>query len=459
MDKAENLKIPPLVVPAAQQSAAGVADENTEMQTASPSAAIATATATGTGTVRRSPLHGRHYPSLHNNLYIPHQASVPDPTLFSFSSQPEDKSSDVEKRDILRRKHHKHHKSRHERDEKHARTQSFPIEHVTEMPFQLGKKRARAAAAEAEEKARAREREREEEARRLREAKEAREELAGRFPFVKKEEVLKKADLEELREKRLKEEQYVYIWSMVLQFTNIYMSRANSDALGDITDQSASFSQRLDKACYNLLDNAADIRTSIRSVQVITNRTVERHRDFDVRSSAMLREAKAQIMKFDNFSRQIKGIDALEARIIAARKEAAVLDKRLETARGRIMAWDREEDEWQAKITRRLRMLAAAVILMFVAWVGMKIMGWWHPEPVFDIFRSKTTAVAAVPGGADAEVCSQGVSPDWSCLKSSPGTEAAVEIATKAVDHTASRSTTIEAAGLEEPLQRIIDEL
>ncbi|KAK2871613.1 hypothetical protein FQN49_003002 [Arthroderma sp. PD_2] len=437
MDKAENIKIPPLVVPSAQQSAGGADDS--EMHSASSNkTAPAPSSAPASATTRRSPLHGRNYPSLHNNLYLPHQASVPDPSLFS-SSQPEERSSDVEKRDILRRKHHRPHRSRHERDEKHARTQSFPIEHVTEMPFQLGKKRARAAAAEAEERAKAREREKAEEARRAREAQEAKEELAGRFPFVKKEEVLKRADLEALREMRMKEEQ------------------ANSDALGDVTDQSASFSQRLDQSCYNLLDNAANIRTSIRSVQAITNRTIERHRDFDVHSSGMLREAKAQISKFNNFDRQIKSIDKLEAQLIAARKEAAVLDKRLEAARERIMAWDREEDEWQAKITRRLRMLAAAVVLIFVAWVGIRIAGWWYQEPIFGNFRPKTTEM---PGRVDAVVCLHGVSPDWHCLAPPVGTEAAVETVAEAVDRAIPTSTAaIEPDALEAPLQRVIDEL
>ncbi|KAM5443049.1 hypothetical protein MferCBS31731_001923 [Microsporum ferrugineum] len=430
----ENIKIPPLAVSAAQQTGSSP-DDSTEMHTASPSSK----TASATPSPQRSPLHGRHYPSLNNNLYIPHQASVPDPSLFSPSSQPEEKTSDVEKRG---RRHNRHHRSRHERDEKHSRNQSFPIEHVTEMPFQLGKKKARAAAAEAEGRAKAREKVLEEEARRVKEAKEAKEELAGRFPFARTEEVLTQAGLEKLREKRLKEEQ------------------ANSDALGDITEQSASFSQRLDKTCYSLLENAASIRTSIQSVQALTQRTVERHREFDARSSGMLRDARAQILKFNNFDRQLKSIDALESRLEATRQQAAVLDKRLEAVRKRILDWDHEEDVWQAKITRRSRMLGAALLAMFVVWVGMKVMGWWHPGALFGSFRSKTTVA---PESVEAVVCLHGVSPDWSCLMPSDGGEdvAASTASTAAgIGQTTSMFTApIEPIALEEPLQRIIDEL
>lgn len=210
----DNLRIPPLALPAAQQTAApaapaaaGSPDESTEMHTASPASPAPSS-------LQPSPLlpPNRAYPSLNNNLYIPHHASIPDPSLFSPSSplqqHPEDRSYDAEKRS---RRHHKHQKSRHERDERYLRNPSFPIpEQVAEMPFHLGKKKARAAAAEAEERAKAQEkRELDEKARRDREAKENREELARRFPFTRTREAVTQARVDELHTKRLEAEAYV----------------------------------------------------------------------------------------------------------------------------------------------------------------------------------------------------------------------------------------------------------
>lgn len=204
MDQQENLRIPSLGLPAAQQTAAaGGPNNGSEMHTASPSPQLSPLLAPGRG----------HHPSLHNSLHIPHHAIVPDPLLFSPSSlhqQSEDKSSDVEKRG---RRYHKHHKSRHERDERHLRSSSFPVEQVAEMPFHLGKKKARAAAAEAEEKAKTREKqELDDKALQAREAKETREELARRFPFTRTKEVVTQARLDDLHMKRLKAEAYVFVF-------------------------------------------------------------------------------------------------------------------------------------------------------------------------------------------------------------------------------------------------------
>lgn len=226
----DNLRIPPLVLPAAQQTAAaGSPDEGTEMHTASP----ATPASPASSSLQPSPLlaPSRAYPSLNNNLYIPHHASIPDPLLFSPSSpslqHPEDRSYDAEKRS---RRHHKHQKSRHERDERHLRNPSFPIEQVAEMPFHLGKKKARAAAAEAEERAKAQEkRELDEKARRDREAKENKEELARRFLFTRTREAVTQASVDELHTRRLEAEAYVFsvfilhidCWYKELYHTNI----------------------------------------------------------------------------------------------------------------------------------------------------------------------------------------------------------------------------------------------
>ncbi|EFR02210.1 hypothetical protein MGYG_05213 [Nannizzia gypsea CBS 118893] len=423
MEQQENLRIPPLALPAAQHPAAGGPDDSSEMHTASPPP-------------QPSPLlvPGKAYPSLHNNLYIPHHASIPDPLLFSPS---EDRSSDVEKRG---RRHHRHHKSRHERDERHTRSSSFPIEQVAEMPFQLGKKKARAAVAEAEEKAKAREKqELDDKTRQAKEAKETREELASRFPFTRTREVVTQVRLDDLHMKRLRAE------------------AANRDAFNEINEHSGSFSKRLEDTCNNLLTDAGIIRGTISNLQRLSNTAMSQHKEFQYRTVGMVRNAERQVQKFDRFQRQLKSIALLEDRLKATQEKAKKLDKRLEVTRDRIYAWDREEDEWQEKINRRLRMMGAAIVFLLVAWVGTKVMSRVYPD--YSIFGSKANITLH---GESPECCVAAF--DHAKQATTTGTAIDTATGTPTGTPTTGRArpafkTPIELDALEEPLQRIIDEL
>ncbi|KAF3898643.1 hypothetical protein GTR04_0013 [Trichophyton interdigitale] len=436
----DNLRIPPLVLPAAQQTAAaGSPDEGTEMHTASP----ATPASPASSSLQPSPLlaPSRAYPSLNNNLYIPHHASIPDPLLFSPSSpslqHPEDRSYDAEKRS---RRHHKHQKSRHERDERHLRNPSFPIEQVAEMPFHLGKKKARAAAAEAEERAKAQEkRELDEKARRDREAKENKEELARRFPFTRTREAVTQASVEELHTRRLEAE------------------AANRDLLDEITEKSGSFSKRIEDTCGNLVADASAIRGTIHSLQRLSNTALAQHREFLYRTTGVMRNAERHVQNFNKFERQLQSIALLEARLKATNAASKKLDARLEVTRQRIQEWDREEDEWQAKISRRLKITCTVIALLILGWIGTKVMDKWYPD--YSIFGSK------------ANTTLHGNSPECSVApldnaKDVMTPDTATDIATGTLTSTPTtgrarnaHKTPLDLDALEEPFQRIIDEL
>ncbi|OAL74635.1 hypothetical protein A7D00_0229 [Trichophyton violaceum] len=436
----DNLRIPPLALPAAPQTAAaeGSPDEGTEMHTASPAPPASPASSS----LQPSPLlaPSRAYPSLNNNLYIPHHASIPDPLLFSPSSplqHPEDRSYDAEKRS---RRHHKHQKSRHERDERHLRNPSFPIEQVAEMPFHLGKKKARAAAAEAEERAKAQEkRELDEKARRDREARENREELARRFPFTRTREAVTQARVEELHTRRLGAE------------------GANRELFNEITEKSDSFSKRIEDTCSNLVNDASAIRGTIYSLQRLSNTALAQHREFLYRTTGVMRNAERHVQNFNKFERQLQSIALLEARLKATEEASKKLDARLDITRQRIYAWDREEDEWQAKINRRLRILGAAIVLLFAAWVGMKVMCKVYPD--YSIFGSKANTTLH----GNSSECSAA---SLDNAKDAMTTGTAIDVATGTPTSTPTTGrarnaykTPLDLDALEEPLQRIIDEL
>ncbi|EFE34852.1 uncharacterized protein ARB_06618 [Trichophyton benhamiae CBS 112371] len=432
----DNLRIPPLALPAAQQTAAPAPaaavspDESTEMHTASPASPAPSS-------LQPSPLlpPNRAYPSLNNNLYIPHHASIPDPSLFSPSSplqqHPEDRSYDAEKRS---RRHHKHQKSRHERDERYLRNPSFPIpEQVAEMPFHLGKKKARAAAAEAEERAKAQEkRELDEKARRDREAKENREELARRFPFTRTREAVTQARVDELHTKRLEAEEELF---------------------DELAEKSGSFSKRIEDTCGNLVNDASVIRGTIYSLQRLSNTALAQHREFLYRTKGVMRNAERHVHNFNKFERQLQSIALLEARLKATEEASKKLDARLDVTRQRIYAWDREEDKWQAKINRRLRILGAAIAFLFLAWVGMKVMGKVYPD--YSIFGSKANATLH-GNSSESRVAPKDAMSTGTAIDTATGTPTGTPTTGRA---RSAYKTPLDLDALEEPLQRIIDEL
>lgn len=171
----------------------------------------------------------------------------------------------------------------------------------------------------------------------------------------------------------------------------------------------------------------------------------------------MIRNAEKHVQKFDRFQRQLKSIALLEDRLKATQEEAKKLDERLDVTRKRIYAWDREEDEWQEMINRRLRMLGAAIVFLLVTWVGVKVMGRVYPE--YSIFGSKANISLH---GDSPERC---VAPfDHAKYAATTGTAVDPITNTPTGTPTAGRArpafkTPIELDALEEPLQRIIDEL
>ena len=62
------------------------------------------------------------------------------------------------------------------------------------------------------------------------------------------------------------------------------------------------------------------------------------------------------------FESEEKTIEGLEGRVRVQRVKAAKLGERLEEVRRRVKGWERMEGEWQAKTSRRLRILWGALL-------------------------------------------------------------------------------------------------
>ena len=67
----------------------------------------------------------------------------------------------------------------------------------------------------------------------------------------------------------------------------------------------------------------------------------------------------------------MRKLEGLEERMQKARERAEALDERLHGVRKRVEAWDRREDEWQERVSRRLRIMWAvmgALAVVVAAW-------------------------------------------------------------------------------------------
>lgn len=170
-----------------------------------------------------------------------------------------------------------------------------------------------------------------------------------------------------------------------------------------------------------------------------------------------MRNAERHVQNFNKFERQLQSIALLEARLKATNAASKKLDARLEVTRQRIQEWDREEDEWQAKISRRLKITCTVIALLILGWIGTKVMDKWYPD--YSIFGSK------------ANTTLHGNSPECSVApldnaKDVMTPDTATDIATGTLTSTPTtgrarnaHKTPLDLDALEEPFQRIIDEL
>lgn len=231
------------------------------------------------------------------------------------------------------------------------------------------------------------------------------------------------------------------------------MCSANRELFDELAEKSGSFSKRIEDTCGNLVNDASVIRGTIYSLQRLSNTALAQHREFLYRTKGVMRNAERHVHNFNKFERQLQSIALLEARLKATEEASKKLDARLDVTRQRIYAWDREEDKWQAKINRRLRILGAAIAFLFLAWVGMKVMGKVYPD--YSIFGSKANATLH-GNSSESRVAPKDAMSTGTAIDTATGTPTG----TPTTSHARSAyKTPLDLDALEEPLQRIIDEL
>lgn len=128
-------------------------------------------------------------------------------------------------------------------------------------------------------------------------------------------------------------------------------------SLQALSEHSLKTTRRLDDTYYSILEKLSMLRSTIGGLQELSALTKELHESFQNDADEFQGEVEGQINVFNGFEVQQQQIEKLETRIKAGREKADALNARLEEARRHVEARERIEGEWEAKMSRRLRLL------------------------------------------------------------------------------------------------------
>jgi len=152
-------------------------------------------------------------------------------------------------------------------------------------------------------------------------------------------------------------------------------------SLQTLSEYSLTCTRRTDDTYYSVLEKLTVLRSTIGELQELSSFTKELHKDFQHDADELEEELNGQLDAFHDFEPQEQQVEVLEERVKAGREKARELNRRLGEARKRVEARERVEKEWEAKISRRLRMLwgilgtlAAICAILFV------IQQFWLPH-------------------------------------------------------------------------------
>ena len=120
--------------------------------------------------------------------------------------------------------------------------------------------------------------------------------------------------------------------------------------------------RRLDETYYSILERVPILQSTISSLQEISLRTSTLHHDFQEDADELVSDIKDQISSYKTSNTSQAKIESLESRIRNGRVKVSLLGQRLENVRARVETWEKQEAQWQAQVSNRLRMLWGGLI-------------------------------------------------------------------------------------------------
>lgn len=172
-------------------------------------------------------------------------------------------------------------------------------------------------------------------------------------------------------------------------------------SLQTLSTLSTTTTRRLDTTYYNLLQTMGTLVSTISSLQELFHSTVRLQEEFQDEADELEQDIDRQLEGFHDFEGQQSRIEALQGRMQRKRKMLEELELRLGAVRSRVADWERREVEWQAKITRRLRILWSATTVLVLLVAALLVFQHWpahRGEQLVSLIPNNTLRIKPISG-------------------------------------------------------------
>lgn len=234
-------------------------------------------------------------------------------------------------------------------------------------------------------------------------------------------------------------------------------ARSLRTKLSSVGSLAADITRRLDYTYYNLLERVSTLYSTIRTFQDLVDSSSTLQDDFERDNANLEQDFRKQLGEFKQFRPQIDRIGVLETRMNAGRNKMEALGKRLDSVRQEIEGWERRENEWQARVSRRLRIFWAILITATVFVVIAYVVQEWPVRSSFsdDLLLSHQPEISQAVNGDSPPVLPKLSDAEVESLLISPSS---TRTATSASESQTSRNQYWSSDGQADPL-RLFDEL
>ncbi|KAF7197142.1 hypothetical protein HII31_01567 [Pseudocercospora fuligena] len=134
------------------------------------------------------------------------------------------------------------------------------------------------------------------------------------------------------------------------------------DSLKSVEEVAMSSTRQLDDTYYAILEKASLLRTTVASLQQLTEESRRMHATFKEDTEELERETRKNLDGFGNFDQQEKTINELVSRLSNSKDRTTKLNERLEAARTRVAEFEQREKEKQK--ARRIRYSAIWAVII-----------------------------------------------------------------------------------------------
>ena len=142
--------------------------------------------------------------------------------------------------------------------------------------------------------------------------------------------------------------------------------------LSVLSTLSTTTTRRLDYTYYALLSHLSALAATISDLRNLSSSTSVHQQTFATESKEISHEISHQISAFEDFEAQSQRIKALQKRMHSGKQYVEALGARLERVKSKVEGYERTEEEWRDRVSRRLRMLwgcIGTILCLFVVFV------------------------------------------------------------------------------------------